>query len=284
MKKVAALSFLAVLLLSGCKSLDDLEKNIPFLHSDEENTAEKEKPEKKEINTSGTESKETKEKSSEQETSPFTLEADYFNEIKVVDGRNIIQNPTNTVSLVNKEYGLPDGYAPEDLVRPNVAFSFGDQDIEKSYMRKAAAEALEKMFAQAKKEGVILYAVSGYRSYDRQTVLFDAEVKRVGEEKAIQAVAYPGNSEHQTGLAMDISSESSDFLLSDDFGKTAEGKWLEDNAHHFGFILRYPEGKDKITGYKFEPWHFRYVGEKSAKDIYDNDWTLEEYFQIVKKI
>ncbi|PKG24017.1 M15 family metallopeptidase [Niallia nealsonii] len=284
MKKVAALSFLTVLLLTGCKSLDELEKNIPFLHSDEEKTTEKEQPENKETNTSNTESNKNEENSSEQETSPLTLEADYFNEIKVVDGRNIIQNPKNTVSLVNKEYGLPDGYAPEDLVRPTVTFSFGDQDIEKSYMRQAAADALEKMFAEAKTDGVILYAVSGYRSYDRQTVLFDAEVKRVGEEKAIQAVAYPGNSEHQTGLAMDISSESSDFLLSDDFNKTTEGKWLKDNAHRFGFILRYPEGKEKITGYKFEPWHFRYVGEKSAKDIYENDWTLEEYFQIVKKI
>lgn len=283
MKKIAALSFLLAFLLTGCKSIDELKSNIPFLHSDDEKTTEKEKQENKETTTSD-ESKDSEEKSSEQETLPFTLEADYFNEIKVVDGRNIIQNPTNTVSLVNKNYGLPDGYAPEDLVRPNVAFSFGDQDIEKSYMRKEAAEALEKMFTEAKKEGIILYAVSGYRSYDRQTVLFDAEVKRVGEEKAIQAVAYPGNSEHQTGLAMDISSESSDFLLSDDYGKTAEGKWLKENSYRFGFILRYPEGKEDITGYKFEPWHFRYVGEKSAKDIYENDWTLEEYFQIVKKI
>lgn len=283
MKKIAAFSFLLVFLLAGCKSMDELKSSIPFLHSDDEAATEKETQKNKEANKNE-ESLDSTEKSDDQEESPFTLEADYFNKIKVVDGRNIIQNPMNTVSLVNKEYGLPDGYAPDDLVRPNVAFSFGGQDIEKSYMRKEAAEALEKMFAAAKKEGIILYAVSGYRSYDRQTVLFDAEVKRVGEEKAIQAVAYPGNSEHQTGLAMDISSESSNFLLSDDYGKTAEGKWLRENAHRFGFILRYPEGKEKITGYKYEPWHFRYVGEKSAKDIYENDWTLEEYFQLVKKI
>lgn len=169
-------------------------------------------------------------------------------------------------------------------MRPKVEFSFGNQDIEKSYMRKEAAKALEDMFNGAKKSGITLYAVSGYRSYNRQTEVYDAEVSRVGEEKAVQAVAYPGNSEHQTGLAMDISSESADFLLTEGFGETKEGKWLKENAHLYGFILRYPKGKEKITQYKFEPWHFRYVGKKSAKDIYENDWTLEEYFKVVRKI
>lgn len=274
---------IATLMLTGCEKVDfsSLKDKISFWDekADEQDSGSQVNEEEQEK-----EEQQTPPEEVEEEEYPWTLESIFFNEIKVVDGRNIIQNPMNIVSLVNKEFGLPDGYIPEDLVRPNVEFSFGKQDIEKSYMREEAAKALEDMFNGAKKSGITLYAVSGYRSYDRQTVLFGAEVDRVGEEKAVQAVAYPGNSEHQTGLAMDISSKSADFLLTEEFGETKEGKWLKENAHLYGFILRYPEGKESITQYKYEPWHFRYVGIKSAKDIYENDWTLEEYFKVVRKI
>lgn len=280
---------LAMLMLTGCEKVDltSLKDKIAFWdekadEQDNETSVNQDEQAKEE---QGEEEEQTpSENAPEEEEYPWTLESIFFNEIKVVDGRNIIQNPMNIVSLVNKEFGLPDGYTPEDLVRPNVEFSFGNQDIEKSYMREEAAKALEDMFNGAKQSGITLYAVSGYRSFDRQTVLFGAEVDRVGEEKAVQAVAYPGNSEHQTGLAMDISSESADFLLTEEFADTKEGKWLKENAHLYGFILRYPKGKENITQYKFEPWHFRYVGKKSAKDIYENDWTLEEYFKVVRKI
>jgi len=287
MRRSVTISALAIatLMLTGCEKVDfsSIKDKISFWdekaeEQDSGNQVNEEEQEKEDQQTLPEEVQE------EEEEYPWTLESIFFNEIKVVDGRNIIQNPMNIVSLVNKEFGLPDGYIPEDLVRPNVEFSFGNQDIEKSYMREEAAKALEDMFNGAKKSGITLYAVSGYRSYDRQTVLFGAEVDRVGEEKAVQAVAYPGNSEHQTGLAMDISSKSADFLLTEEFGETKEGKWLKENAHLYGFILRYPEGKESITQYKYEPWHFRYVGKKSAKDIYENDWTLEEYFKVVRKI
>ena len=214
----------------------------------------------------------------------FTLEAALFNEVVQVNGKNVIQNATNTMALVNKEFALPDGYAPTDLVRPKVAFSFGDQDIEKSYLRKEAAAALELMFSDAVKNGLHLFAVSGYRSYDRQKAVFDAEVNKVGYEKAVQAVAVPGNSEHQTGLSMDISSESAHFGLTEQFGETAEGKWLANHAHRFGFVQRYPKGKEGITGYQYESWHYRYVGVKVATEIFENQLTLEEYFNIVEKI
>ncbi len=288
MKKLALLLLLAVL-LTGCSKLDGITDHIPFLNKekDSEETAgdgEENTEQSNEGGNADSTQKESSESEGPEEQVPWTLESAFFNDIKVVDGRNIIQNPTNTVSLVNKEFGLPDGYTPEDMVRPNVLFSFGDQDIEKSYLRKEAASALEEMFNAAKKDGVILYAVSGYRSYDRQSVLFNAEVDKVGEKKAEEAVAYPGNSEHQTGLAMDISSESADFLLTEDFKDTKEGKWLHDKAYLYGFILRYPKGKEDITKYKFEPWHYRYVGKKSAKDIFENNWTLEEYFEQVRKI
>ncbi|MGE8204228.1 M15 family metallopeptidase [Heyndrickxia sp. NPDC080065] len=211
------------------------------------------------------------------------LESKYFNHIKVVNGQNLIENRSNILALVNKEYSLG-AYEPKDLVRPNVNFSFGNQDIEKSYMRKEAAAALEKMFKKAEKDGIILYASSGYRSYKRQKALQDAEIAKVGKEKAVQAVATPGQSEHQTGLAMDITGKSENFLLTENFGKQKEGIWLREHAHEFGFILRYPKEKEKITGYEYEPWHFRYVGTKVASIIYKNNWTLEEYFQEVKKM
>ncbi|MGG5253935.1 M15 family metallopeptidase [Neobacillus sp. SM06] len=214
----------------------------------------------------------------------LALPAMYFNSIKQVDGKNQIQNPTNPLVLVNKDYALPDQYVPGDLVRPNVAFSFGDQKLEQSLMRKDAAQALENMFAEAKKAGVELFAVSGYRSFNRQKTLFDAEVKKVGQQKAEQAVAVPGTSEHQSGLAMDIAGRSTNFYLTEDFTNTVEGKWLAENAYRFGFILRYPKGKEAITHYEFEPWHFRYVGVKAATIIDKHQWTLEEYFQEVKKI
>ena len=134
-------------------------------------------------------------------------------------------------------------YVPPDLVRPNVAFSFGDQKVEQSFLRKEAAGALEKMFTDAKKSGIELYAVSGYRSFRFQKALYDAEVKRVGVAKASLAEAVPGTSEHQTGLAMDIASQSTKLLLTERFADTSEGKWLHDNAHRFGFILRYPKGE-----------------------------------------
>lgn len=276
MKKLLLLLMLTFL-LTGCSKLDGITDHIPFLNKEKES-------EETAVNNNNSEQTNDQDTDDSTEELPWTLEAAFFNDIKVVDGRNIIQNPTNTVSLVNKSFGLPDGYAPEDLIRPEVQFSFGNQDIEKSYMRKEAANSLADMFNAAKKDGVILFAVSGYRSYDRQTVLYDAEIEKVGQKKAEEAVAYPGNSEHQTGLAMDISAKSVDFLLTEDFEATKEGKWLKDNAHLYGYILRYPKGKEDITKYKFEPWHFRYVGEKSANDIYENGWTLEEYFDQVRKI
>lgn len=212
------------------------------------------------------------------------LDEKYFNDVEEVNGEQVIKNTDNPLILVNKQSArLPDDYVPEDLVRPDVRFSFGEEDVEKSYMRKEAAEALEEMFRAAEKDGIYLYAVSGYRSYERQRQVFQYEVSQSGEEQALEVVAYPGQSEHQTGLAMDISSQSANLLLTEFFGETEEGKWLRDNAHRFGFILRYPEDKEHITGYSYEPWHFRYVGKEFAKIMYENGWTLEEFFDYAER-
>lgn len=256
---------ISTILISGCSEINTLLNKLPFTAND-----------------SG------KNEQSHEDVAPnddpLSLESIFFNDIKEVDGKNVIQNSTNVMALVNKEFYLPEDYTPGDLVRPNVEFSFGEEEIEKSLMRKDAAEALEKMFAAAAKNGIELYAISGYRSYSRQQSLFEAEVNRVGLEKAAQAVAFPGTSEHQSGLAMDISSKSNKFYLNEAFADTTEGKWLKDNAHRFGFILRYPKEKIDITNYMYEPWHFRYVGIKAATIMYEHNWTLEEYFNEVKKM
>jgi D-alanyl-D-alanine carboxypeptidase len=271
----------SIVLLSGCgigENSDQSQKKNETMQEEKQNPPEKQQ------NQTEQNHKPQEEKEGASNGEQLTLEAAYFNKISEVDGKKVIQNPENIMVLVNKEYGLPDGYAPADLVRPNVAFSFGDQDIEKSYMRKEAATALEKMFTEAANHNLQLFAVSGYRSYERQVQVFNNEVQKVGKEKAVQAVAVPGTSEHQTGLSMDISSGSANSALSEQFGETPEGKWLVENAHKFGFILRYPKGKEGVTGYQYESWHFRYVGVKAAADIYENGLTLEEYFNVVEKI
>ncbi|PGT78113.1 D-alanyl-D-alanine carboxypeptidase family protein [Bacillus sp. AFS040349] len=218
------------------------------------------------------------------QTNELLLESKYFNEVKQVDGNIQIENPDNILALVNKTYGLPAGYEPNDLTVPNVEFSFGDEDVPKKYLRKEAADALEELFKYAKEEEIELYAVSGYRSYSRQQGIFNVEKEQSGEEHALAAVALPGKSEHQTGLAMDVTSKSVDLEITQDFGETKEGKWLRDNAHRAGFIIRYPLNKELVTEYQYEPWHIRYVGKEKATYIYENKLTLEEYFKKVRKI
>jgi zinc D-Ala-D-Ala carboxypeptidase len=220
----------------------------------------------------------------EPDESILSLEAQYFNQVEEVDGKLFITNADNILALVNKTFSLPSDYVPANLVRPDVPFAFGDLLLEKSYLREDAGRALEEMFQAASHEGLELYAVSGYRSYERQEAIFHAEVERVGEEQAAMSVAFPGMSEHQTGLAIDISSPNVNYILTEQFGETPEGLWLAEHAYEFGFILRYPKGKESITGYKYEPWHFRYVGKEIAKILYENNWTLEEYFEVVKPI
>ncbi|MFS0782783.1 D-alanyl-D-alanine carboxypeptidase family protein [Bacillus sp. 1P06AnD] len=212
------------------------------------------------------------------------LEKQYANNIILNDGKQVIQNPANGLALVNKQFELPAAYIPSGLARADVVYSFGSGQAEKALMRKDGAAALEKMFAAASREGIELAAVSGYRSYTRQREVFQAEVRKNGEKAAWKVVAKPGQSEHQTGLTMDISSASNGYALSTEFEQTKEGKWLAKNAHLYGFILRYPKGKEQITGYSYEPWHFRYVGTKYADIMYKNKMTLEEFMDNVKSI
>ncbi len=166
--------------------------------------------------------------------------------------------------LVNRDETITKQYKPEDMVLPQVDTNKKSQK-EKIYLRPAAARALEEMFAAAKAEaGYTLLAVSGYRSFGEQQLMFNNKVEAVGsKEKAWRKVAPAGASEHQLGLAMDIVSDQFRNLNSG-FGETDEGKWLYANCHRFGFIVRYLKDWEDITGYAAEPWHFRYLGVSHA--------------------
>ncbi|WP_010651848.1 D-alanyl-D-alanine carboxypeptidase family protein [Oceanobacillus massiliensis] len=191
-------------------------------------------------------------------------------------GTEVIANPYDQIALINKEHALPADYIPEDLVIPDVPFPFAE-DLPKKQMREAAAKSLEQLFNKADEAGLELYAQSGYRSYERQDAIFASNVLKHGEEEANTFSARPGESEHQSGLTMDITSPNVNFDLITEFGETEEGKWIQENAAEFGFIIRFPEGKEEITKYQYEPWHLRFVGKKAAKEIMSQGITLEEY-------
>ncbi|MFD2671375.1 M15 family metallopeptidase [Marinicrinis sediminis] len=194
------------------------------------------------------------------------------------DAIPVVSNPSDMAVVVNKQRSLPKDYKADDLVEPDVPF-YVTGASEKKLMRKEAAEALESLFAAAEQDGIELAAVSGYRSYHIQKSIFEWNVANQGEEEARRYSAYPGTSEHQTGLAMDVSSKSAGYALEASFGDTEEGKWVAAHAAEHGFIIRYPLGKEAITGYAYEPWHLRYVGKTLAKTIMEEGTTLEEFFQ-----
>lgn len=185
-------------------------------------------------------------------------------------------NLNSPVLFINKEHHLPADYIPPDLVEPAIPFSF-EGTSPKKLMRKEAAKAIEELFAHAQKDGIPLAGVSAYRSYDLQESIYQGNVRALGQEEAEKWSARPGESEHQTGLAIDISTAEMGFLLEESFAETKEGKWLAEHAPLHGFIIRYPKGKEALTGYSYEPWHIRYVGKKAAKEISERGVSLEEY-------
>ena len=174
--------------------------------------------------------------------------------------------------VVNKDYPLAADYVPNDLVWMDLA---GTRDTQ---MRAEAAAGLEKLFKAAQAQGIELYCCSGYRSYGLQDELYQYHIETLGKEEADLVSAKPGTSEHQTGLVMDVTSESVGFDLLESFGQTKEGAFVRDHAHEYGFIIRYPQGKTSSTGYSYEPWHIRYLGVELARDVKNSGKTLEEYY------
>jgi hypothetical protein len=176
-------------------------------------------------------------------------------EIEVRNGITYV----NGILIANKTYSLPSSYAPGKIL-------------------PEAQSAFDAMKADAwKTAGIKLEIVSGYRSYDYQNTLYNNYVARDGKAAADTYSARAGHSEHQTGLAMDINNASSGF------NNTKEAKWLAENCVKYGFIIRYPKGKENITGYQYESWHVRYLGKELAKEVSDSGLTLEEFLCIDSK-
>lgn len=186
--------------------------------------------------------------------------------------------------VVNREQKITKNYVPQDLVLPNVPTNKKDQ-AKSIYLRPEAARALEEMFSAAKSEqGYTLLAVSGYRAYGLQQVMFNNKVKAVGsKEKAWRRVAPAGASEHQLGLAMDVVCDTYR-LLNAGFLDTAEGKWLYANCHRFGFIVRYRAQWESVTGYAAEPWHFRYLGVNHAAAVQWLNIPYETYAEAARQL
>lgn len=188
------------------------------------------------------------------------------------------------LALVNRQNRVSRTYEPDDLVQPRVATRKASLQ-ERIYLRQEAAQALEAMFEAAfYEEGYTLFAASGYRSFGIQQILFNAKVQEVGSrQKAQSRVAPAGSSEHQLGLVMDIQAPSH-LGLSLAFGETDEGRWAGQNAHRFGFILRYKDQWRQITGVSDEPWHFRFVGIAHASAMHQLDIPLETYVEYAAQL
>lgn len=188
-----------------------------------------------------------------------------------------LNTDTSTYTLlVNKEYPLSSSYIPF-MVEPQVEIYHKDIN-ERRYLQPVAATALEELFAAAEEDGYHLVLRCGFRSYKLQKSIYSSYLRYHGYYEASRYHALPGTSEHQTGLAVDLCCEATDYENNFSILKTPEYAWLLKNAHKYGWILRYPEDKTDITGYNFEPWHFRYVGIELAAYLTELDITLEEYY------
>ena len=188
-----------------------------------------------------------------------------------------VPNPYDMLALVNKNHQLPADFSPSDLRLVNV-LDFYNGPATYIFMREVAATATEALFQAASEEAnLALWARSGYRSYWAQQSAHNSLVSQLGQAEADRWSARPGHSEHQLGLAIDITAASVGGRITQDFSHTDEGAWLRENAHRFGFILSYPDGREEATGFAYEPWHFRFIGVEPATIIFENNLIFEEY-------
>ena len=194
------------------------------------------------------------------------LNRDFYTDIEESD---ITINPYHI--LVNKYYQLPEDYQPEQIVDVSNIYAYANRKIDNSIY-----EILKKMWADAKEDDTTLILISGFRNFETQAIIYQNYLSSDGRLNADRYSARPGHSEHQLGTALDIVTHG--YGLVPEFDETKEFKWLSENAYKYGFILRYPKEKEHITGYMYEPWHFRYVGLEVAEYIQNNDITFDEYY------
>ena len=197
------------------------------------------------------------------------------NETVYYDTPFIPEGGDETVQLVNKVCGLSKDYKPANLQLTK--YRATDRAEANQYMIDYAADAIDAMLEAAKEEGYTILVTTAYRSYSFQSTLYNNYVAQDGQAAADRYSARPGTSEHQSGLAADLTSATVNYRLTKDFGSTPEGQWLAQHAAEYGFILRYTADGEPITGYMYEPWHFRYVGVENATYIMENGLTLEEF-------
>lgn len=187
--------------------------------------------------------------------------------------------PSSKLVLVDSVHSLPVDYVPSTL-KDDIYLKSTSEVIP---IDEETGNKAKEMMQAANDAGISLYVVTGYRSYEDQQKYYTSRMELLNNsEDAKKQVQAAGCSEHQTGLAIDFTDDPSNAQPTTEFGKTDAGKWLYEHAHEYGFILRYPEGKEDITGYTYEPWHYRYVGAETATAIYEQgpDTTFEEYFNI----
>ncbi|MCI8589040.1 MAG: M15 family metallopeptidase, partial [Bacilli bacterium] len=172
--------------------------------------------------------------------------------------------------LSNKYLSMGEGYIPENLEQVNNSYTSGNR-----LLVREARESFERMAQAAKEDGYTIRAMSAYRSYQYQKELYQRYVDQDGVENADTYSARPGFSEHQTGLVVDVDNAKTVYTK---FETTKEFLWMQENASNYGFILRYPKGKENITGYTYESWHYRYVGIDIAKKMKETGLTFDEYY------
>lgn len=190
-----------------------------------------------------------------------------------------LAEPMSLWVIINKDRPLQQSFKPTDLTTPKVTLN-SQKTAEENQLRTEAAKAAEELFADAETRGFKLMLASGFRSYNLQNTYYNGYVARDGQAAADRYSARPGTSEHQTGLSIDISRADRKCYLDECFADQPEGKWLAENVNKYGFVLRYPSGKENVTGYQYEPWHFRYVGKELAAELAKTGQTLEEFFEL----
>ncbi|WP_214775179.1 M15 family metallopeptidase [Exiguobacterium sp. s37] len=265
-------------MLAGCTTNEQVEPKEPTTQS---STIDEPKTEPNEP-TSDREDETVSESPSEEETSDETeqptepVEEEPMTPSQPIETDGVANLELDELILVNKQIALPSDYQPSDLVEANI--DFVDSTVgERRMLRKEAAQAIEGLMKDALAAGIDLKGTSAFRSYAYQVNLFNAYVERDGKEQAMKYSAPPGHSEHQTGLAIDVSSASVNYQLTQSLGETVEGKWLADHAHEYGFIIRYQKEFEEETGYMYEPWHLRYIGMEHAKQVHALNQPYDRY-------
>ncbi|WP_214816606.1 M15 family metallopeptidase [Exiguobacterium sp. s131] len=265
-------------MLAGCTTNEQVEPKEPTTQS---STVDEPETEPNEPTSDGedetvTESLSEEETSDETEQSTEPVEEEPMIPSQPIETDGVANLELDELILVNKQIALPADYQPSDLVEANI--DFVDSTVgERRMLRKEAAQAIEGLMKGAKAAGIDLKGTSAFRSYAYQVNLFNAYVERDGKEQAMKYSAPPGHSEHQTGLAIDVSSASVNYQLTQSLGETVEGKWLADHAHEYGFIIRYQKAFEEETGYMYEPWHLRYIGMEHAKQVHALNQPYDRY-------